>query len=50
MTFDDPYYIVWYKCNNGIHDLFYGYKVKVNNNGVCVILGEGTDIADTPFE
>lgn len=50
VTTEEPYYIIRYKCNSGINDLFYGYKITVDDNGNCTILDEGIDTANTLFE
>lgn len=49
-TAEKPHYVIRYKLNNGIHDLFYGYKITVDHSGNCTILDEGTDTSKTLLE
>ena len=49
VTAEEPYYVVCYKCSNGINDLFYGYKISVDDSGDCIILDEGSDTGSILF-
>lgn len=49
VTAEEPYYVICYKCSNGINDLFYGYKIRVDNSGDCTILDEGYDTGSILF-
>lgn len=50
VTSAEPYYVICYKCSNGINDLFYGYKIGVDNSGDCTILEEGNDTGSILFK
>lgn len=50
VTSAEPYYVICYKCSNGINDLFYGYKIGVDNSGDCTILEEGSDTGSILFK
>lgn len=50
VTNEEPYYIVCYKCNDGINDLFYGYKISVDENKNSTVIKEGNDIGRALFE
>ncbi len=49
-TSETPVYVVGYTYSNGVNDdLTYAYKISVNDEQVCSILEEGTDIAGFLF-
>lgn len=47
---DFEHFFVSYKCNNKITDLFYGYKIAVDDKGNCKIIDEGETVGKSLFE
>ena len=50
VTAENPYYVVRYKCSDGVQDLFYGYRIAVDNSGSRTIIEEGADTGSTLLE
>lgn len=47
---DESYYSICYKCENGKDELFYGYKISVDDQKNCNIIEEGKDVGRVLFE